>query len=149
MKGSCIVLSDRKEHCIELARMIGSFYTPGWKVTVEVCTGDTPRAEQDAIIQAMNDGRLQVLVATGQLLGEGFDCKRLTALFLATPIKFSGRLVQYLGRVARSSEGKVSAKVYDYHDIHVPVLMRAARERMRTYKKLARQGQGPTLKERR
>jgi superfamily II DNA or RNA helicase len=62
-------------------------------------------------------------------------------LFLATPIKFSGRLIQYLGRVARSSDGKTAARVYDYHDVHVDVLMKAARDRMRTYKKLARQGQ--------
>lgn len=139
--GPCIVLSDRKVHCEILAELIGRT-----RVQVEVATGDVPRAEQEQIISAMNSGRLQVLVATGQLLGEGFDCKRLTALFLATPIKFSGRLIQYLGRVARSSDGKTSAKVYDYHDVNVPVLMRAARERMRTYKKLARQDQGPTPK---
>ncbi len=147
--GPCIVLTDRKEHAETLARIINSirWYREGSGCRAEVCHGDVPRAKQEQIIAALNDGRLQVLVATGQLLGEGFDCKRLTALFLATPIKFSGRLIQYLGRVARVFEGKSSAKVYDYHDVNVPVLMRAARERMRTYKRLARQAQGPTPKE--
>lgn len=134
--GSCIVLTDRKAHAEELVRMLG-----GLQVSAEVCHGGVPRPEQEAMIRAMNDGRLRVLVATGQLLGEGFDCKRLTALFLATPIKFSGRLIQYLGRVARSSDGKAGARVYDYHDVHVDVLMKAARERLRTYKKLERQAQ--------
>jgi superfamily II DNA or RNA helicase len=143
--GSCIVLSDRKSHCYRIAEMISWF--PSNNIQAEVCTGDTPKPEQEAMIQAMNDGRLQVLVATGQLLGEGFDCKGLTALFLATPIKWEGRLVQFLGRVARSAEGKTTAKVYDYVDSKVPVLMKAYRSRARTYKKLAKLAQGPTPKE--
>jgi len=140
LNGPCIVLTDRVAHCADLAAAIFS----AGETSVEICHGGLPRVQQDAIVQAMNGGLLQVLVATGQLLGEGFDCKKLTALFLATPIKFSGRLIQYLGRVARSAEGKVSARVYDYHDVNVDVLMRAARERLRTYKKLSKQTKAPT-----
>lgn len=141
--GPCIILTDRKAHAESLATRLQLL-----EIDAEVCTGDTPRPEQEAIIKAMNDGRLQVLVATGQLLGEGFDCKRLTALFLATPIKFEGRLIQFLGRVARAAEGKNSARVYDYVDVNVDVLVRAYRFRARVYKKLARAAQGPTPKER-
>jgi len=141
--GPCIVLTDRKAHADTLAAMAVET-----GLSAESCHGGLPKSQQEAVIKALNESRLQVLVATGQLLGEGFDCKKLTALFLATPIKFSGRLIQYLGRVARSAEGKVSARVYDYHDIHVDVLMKAARERLRTYKKLSRQEQAPTPKRR-
>ncbi len=140
--GPCIVLTDRKAHADVLARMISET-----GVKCEACHGNVPKDQQAAMIKAMDEGRLRVLVATGQLLGEGFDCKQLTALFLACPIKFSGRLIQYLGRVARSAKGKTGARVYDYVDINVPVLMRAYRERARTYKKLARIPKGPTLKE--
>ena len=144
MNGPCIVLTDRKTHAEDLVMLLNHE-----RVNAEVCHGGVPRKEQESLIAAMNDGRLRVLVATGQLLGEGFDCKHLTALFLATPIKFSGRLIQYLGRVARSADGKTSARVYDYVDSLVPILMTAARERMRTYKKLAKAGRettAPTLK---
>jgi len=139
--GPCIVLTDRKAHADMLTEML---INRGIKA--EVCHGDIPKSIQEKRITNLNEGELKVMVATGQLLGEGFDCKNLTALFLATPIKFSGRLIQYLGRVTRSAEGKTSAKVYDYWDINVPVLMRAAKERMRTYNKLLKQDQIPTPK---
>jgi superfamily II DNA or RNA helicase len=74
-----------------------------------------------------------VLVATGQLIGEGFDCPALSTLFLATPIRFSGRVLQYLGRVLRPAPGKEKARVYDYVDENVGVLVNAARARARAY----------------
>jgi len=77
---------------------------------------------------------VKVLIATGQLVGEGFDCKGLTTLFMATPIKFSGRVIQYLGRVLRPAPGKDHAKVYDYLDKRVPVLVASHRARVRVYK---------------
>jgi superfamily II DNA or RNA helicase len=70
-----------------------------------------------------------VLVATGALLGEGVDCRELSTLFLTTPIKFNGRLIQYLGRVLRPAPGKDKARVYDYLDIQVGVLENTARAR--------------------
>ena len=74
-----------------------------------------------------------MLVATGQLIGEGFDCPELSTLFLATPIRFSGRVLQYLGRVLRPAPGKDKALVYDYLDVKVGVLVNAARARTRAY----------------
>jgi superfamily II DNA or RNA helicase len=75
---------------------------------------------------------VKVLVATGQLIGEGFDCRELSTLFLATPIRFNGRLLQYLGRVLRPAPGKDRARVYDYLD-PVGVLKNASRARARVY----------------
>jgi len=64
--------------------------------------------------------------------GAGFDCRELSTLFLATPIRFNGRLLQYLGRVLRPAPGKDKALVYDYLD-PVWVLENAARVRGRVY----------------
>jgi superfamily II DNA or RNA helicase len=61
-------------------------------------------------------------IATGQYLGEGFDCPQVDTLFLAFPLSFKGKLVQYVGRVLRSHEGKSSARVYDYVDTQVAIL---------------------------
>jgi superfamily II DNA or RNA helicase len=76
---------------------------------------------------------VKILVATGQLIGESFDCRELSTPFLATPIKFGGRLLQYLGRVLRPAPGKDKAKVYDYVDKEVGVLRAAGEARRRVY----------------
>ena len=57
-------------------------------------------------------------------------------MFLTTPIKFSGRLIQYLGRVLRPAPGKEQATIYDYVDGECSVLMSAYRSRRKEYKKL-------------
>jgi superfamily II DNA or RNA helicase len=127
--GICLVLSDRKAHCETLAALLQY----GKKVPTERLTGDLSTTQRKEVVQRLDAGLARVLVATGQLIGEGFDLPDLSTLFLATPIRFSGRVLQYLGRVLRPAPGKARAKVYDYVDIHVDVLAAAARARQRTY----------------
>ncbi|MBM4302583.1 MAG: DEAD/DEAH box helicase [Deltaproteobacteria bacterium] len=126
--GVCLVLSDRVAHCRTLVELLAA-----QGVTAAMLTGDLPAADRRKVVEALNDGQVKVLVATGQLIGEGFDCRELSTLFLATPINFNGRLIQYLGRVLRPAPGKVKATVFDYLDINVPVLEAAARARQRVY----------------
>jgi superfamily II DNA or RNA helicase len=76
------------------------------------------------------------VIATGQYLGEGFDCPQIDTLFLAFPISFKGKLVQYVGRTLRSYEGKERVQVYDYADVQVPVLRAMHLRRLKTYKTL-------------
>ena len=79
-------------------------------------TGAMPsRVRADHVLD-LNEGKARVLIATASLLGGGFDLKTLSALFLAMPIKFSGRLKQYVGRVLRVAEGKREPLIYDYVD---------------------------------
>ncbi len=131
-KGVCLVLSDRKKHCETLTSILRFKH----KVSCDLLTGDLNTHQRREVMSRLNQGKVKVLVATGQLIGEGFDRKDLTELFLATPIKFSGRVIQYLGRVLRPAPGKKRAKVYDYVDIHVDVLKAAANSRQRVYRDL-------------
>ncbi|RJQ56447.1 MAG: ATP-dependent helicase, partial [Desulfobacteraceae bacterium] len=123
-----LVLSDRKGHCETLRAILkNNFGTPS-----TVLTGDIGTRDRQEIVDRLNKGEIRTLIATGQLIGEGFDCKALSTLFLSTPIKFSGRVLQYLGRVLRPAPGKDRAKVYDYID-PVGVLQAAAKSRARVY----------------
>ncbi|MCX5827602.1 MAG: DEAD/DEAH box helicase [Deltaproteobacteria bacterium] len=126
--GIILALSDRKSHCDTLGAMLRRN-----GVYPDILTGDTVNGERKAIVERLNNGDVRVLIATGQLIGEGFDCKALTTLFLTTPIKFSGRVLQYVGRVLRPAPGKERATVYDYLDKCVPVLAASARARQRVY----------------
>ena len=130
--GICLVLSDRKAHCETLRALLGLC-----DVQCEVLTGDVANGNRQQVIDRLNQGKVKVLVATGQLIGEGFDCKRLSTLFLATPIRFDGRVIQYLGRVLRPAPGKDKAKVYDYVDAHIGVLKASAKARERVFKSIS------------
>ena len=127
--GTILVLTDRKKHCDALASLLQYKY----KLKVAILTGDLTAARRSAVVDRLNSGALNVLVATGQLIGEGFDAANLTALFLTTPIKFDGRILQYLGRVLRPSADKIHARVFDYVDIRVNVLAHAGEARKQLY----------------
>jgi superfamily II DNA or RNA helicase len=127
--GVCLVLTDRKKHCDTL----GALLRYGHSLPVDILTGDVDAGRRRSVMARLHAGRVKVLVATGQLVGEGFDCRELTTLFLATPVRFSGRVIQYLGRILRPAPGKKHARVFDYVDVHVAPLLKAARARRKIY----------------
>lgn len=88
------------------------------------------------LIQELPPDREVLIIATGQYLGEGFDCPQVDTLFLTFPLSFRGKLVQYVGRVLRSHPGKTDATVYDYLDWQVPVLRKMYARRQKAYKAL-------------
>jgi len=128
-EGVCLVLSDRKHHCENLRALLRYRH----RIEADLLTGDLSDDERRDVLERLNNGGVRVLVATGQLIGEGFDCPHLTSLFLTTPIRFSGRVLQYLGRVMRPAPGKETPRVFDYVDVQVGPLVSAAKARQRVY----------------
>ena len=128
--GVCLVLSDRKRHCETLQALLRYKH----HLKADLLTGELSSEQRKAVLARAKVGAVPALIATGQLVGEGFDCPHLTSLFLATPIRFSGRVQQYLGRILRPSAEKRQPKVYDYIDEKVSVLQSAARHRQRIYR---------------
>lgn len=129
--GTCLCLSDRKAHCETISGLLRSH-----GIEAPVLTGDTSKSERESIVERLNRGQIKVVCATGQLLGEGFDCSILQTLFLATPIKFNGRIIQYIGRILRPAPGKDRATIFDYLDENVGVLAASAKSRQRLYDNL-------------
>ena len=121
--GICLLVSDRISHCQLFEQKL---LAAG--VDVALLTGQTSADQRSAIVENVQNGNVEVLVATLQLIGEGFDCSGLSTLFLTTPITFEGRLLQILGRIMRPAKGK-RARVYDYVDESVSVLKRSAASR--------------------
>lgn len=121
--GLSLVVSDRVDHLKELASLTG---------VGTLLTGKTPAKKRKEIVQALTSGAVRVLFSTLSLIGEGFDCPGMDALFLTTPIKFSGRLTQVVGRVLRPAAGK-EPLVYDYTDSNVGLLKHQAKQRQNVF----------------
>lgn len=130
-KDSVLVVSDRVSHCVQLAELLSSFEG----VRPIVLHG---RLAKNIRIKAMEDfraGKYNVLVATISLIGEGFDCPDLSAIFLTTPVRFSGRVLQSIGRIVRPS-GSAKPRVHDFRDYAVGMLKYSGFARDRLYKQM-------------
>jgi superfamily II DNA or RNA helicase len=96
-----------------------------------------PKKIRERIIADFKEGKLQGLSATYDLLMEGFNYPPLNRLFLASPIKWKGNVVQALGRIQRPAEGKGDAIAYDYVDERIGMFSRQAdSRRFRVYDKM-------------
>lgn len=126
-EGTILVVSDRVAHCQKLALLLAE---KGMQASI--LTGKKSAAERTAIVESLHRGEVKVLISTLQLVGEGFDVAGLVTLFLTTPIKFTGRLRQVIGRILRPASGK-QPRVIDYVDEHVGVLRNSARIRLQAY----------------
>jgi superfamily II DNA or RNA helicase len=95
-------------------------------------SGDLSARQKKWALQRIKSGRFQILIATGQILGEGTDIANLDILFLAFPVSFHGKLAQYVGRIRREGGAKI---VYDYRDGKVPILEKMWKKRAAYYRK--------------
>jgi hypothetical protein len=106
---------------------------------VFLMTGNNSKREHKQILEEMKLVDKQeslVLVATGKLIGEGFDFPRLDTLIMATPVSFKGVVEQYTGRLNRDYEGKENVIVYDYVDSHIPMFDNMYAKRLKAYKQI-------------
>ncbi|WP_051822204.1 DEAD/DEAH box helicase [Desulfonatronum thiodismutans] len=124
-----LCVSDRVEHIERLAAMCN-----GGHGRVAVMHGKTPTTERQSITANLEKGGVDVLFATSALIGEGYDAKGLCSLVLASPVRWSGKLIQLCGRVLRPSPGKV-AVILDIVDPLQPILAHQAKTRMAVYRK--------------
>jgi superfamily II DNA or RNA helicase len=100
-----------------------------------VLKGGLGKKARAAVIDQLNADPAptgQLLLATGSYLGEGFDSPSLDTLFLAFPLAFKGRVVQYIGRILRTNDIKTDVEVHDYVDPG-PVFRKMHSKRLATY----------------
>lgn len=137
---SPILLTERTSHVEYFQNRLEKFAK-----NVIVMRGGLGKKQREALrqqIASVQDHEERVLIATGKLVGEGFDDPRLDTLFLVHPISWKGTLQQYAGRLHRSHSNKTEVQIYDYVDLQVPVLMSMFRKRVKGYKAMGYTGAG-------
>ena len=132
-----IVLTERREHAEALFTAL-----QGTAAHVFLLLGsDSAKDKREKLnaLRAVPQDESLLIVATGKYIGEGFDEPRLDTLFLAMPFSWKGTLAQYVGRLHRNYERKLDVRVYDYVDIHIPMLERMYQKRLKGYAELGYQ----------
>lgn len=134
-----LVLSDRKAHLDKLqeefARLCGAEDVAVFRL--ESGSGIKERRSVRAEIDERSaKGQRYVLFSTASLIGEGFDLPSLDMLFLAMPLSFKGRLIQYAGRLHRTHADKREITIYDYLDDNHPVTQAMFRRRAAAYRQM-------------
>lgn len=126
-----LVISDRKKHLDNLSKIILSEYN----LKNTILTGSTKDKIRTETVKNVRAGKIKILLATTPLIMEGFDIPNLTALFMATPLKFKGRVIQACGRILRPSKESPNKipRIYDYRDNWVRNLRNAGLKRDRMY----------------
>jgi superfamily II DNA or RNA helicase len=128
---SPLLLTERNEHLHYLADRLSA--------AVEhliVLRGGMTKNEMGAVTErlaAIPENEPRLLLATGRLVGEGFDDARLDTLFLTLPVSWHGTIAQYAGRLHRLHARKREVRVIDYADLNVPMLSRMFDRRCRGY----------------
>ena len=126
-----LLLSERAGHVTQLASSlegrVGSLFCLHGRM------GRRQRAEQLAGLDRLSSDSPRVLIATGKLIGEGFDHPVLDTLVLAHPISWRGTLQQYAGRLHRDAGSKDDVRIYDYVDAH-PITQSMWRRRVSGYR---------------
>jgi superfamily II DNA or RNA helicase len=127
-----LVLTERTEHIDAILAAVAEELPAPF-----VLHGRMSKKQRVAVIAALNalpPNAPRVLLATGKLVGEGFDHPPLDTLVLAMPVSWKGTLQQYAGRLHRDHAGKDDVRIIDFVDTGHPALLRMWDKRQRGYR---------------
>lgn len=130
--GKVLVLTERTEHLNAIRAALDRHET-----TPFVLHGRIPKKQRGALIAqlgALPPDAPRIILATGKLVGEGFDHPPLDTLILAMPVSWKGTLQQYAGRLHREHESKTGVRIIDFVDTGHPALLRMWDKRQRGYR---------------
>lgn len=127
-----LVLTERKAHVDAIREALADCVERTF-----VLHGRMSRAQRNELtleLAALDGAAPRILLATGRLIGEGFDHAPLDTLILAMPVSWKGTLQQYAGRLHREHAGKAEVRIIDFVDTGQPALMRMWARRQAGYR---------------
>ena len=127
-----LVLTERTEHLDAIQTALGDKVPSLFVLHGRIAKKQ--RAARVAELGALPPDAPRVLLATGKLVGEGFDHPPLDTLVLAMPVSWKGTLQQYTGRLHREHNTKTDVRIFDFVDTGHPALLRMWDKRQRGYR---------------
>ena len=129
-----LVLSDRLDQLRDIIESMPDYLKDDCVMIDGSMTSKKGKAQREQAIEDMRNGKKHFLFASYRLAKEGLDIPRLDRLHLATPQKDYAIIVQSVGRIARTFDGKDTPICYDYVD-NVGIFERMYKQRCTNYKK--------------
>lgn len=129
-----LILSDRLDQLYYLYNQMPPTLQEQSAVIDGKMTSKKAKAEREQAIEDIRSGKKHFLFASYKLAKEGLDIPRLDRLHLVTPQKDYAIIVQSVGRIARTFEGKEEPICFDYVD-KFKMAENMYRARLRHYKK--------------
>ena len=132
-----LVLTERTNHLEKLQEILTVKGVP-----CHILHGRLSRKQRTIVLdelKAMSDATARVILATGRLIGEGFDHSPLDTMILAMPVSWQGTLQQYAGRLHRQHADKTDIRIYDYVEKDNPQLHRMWKKRRTGYEAMGYQ----------
>lgn len=127
-----LVLTERTDHVSVIEAAL-----TGRVQNLFILHGRMSKKQRSALmteLEALPPEVPRVLLATGKLVGEGFDHPPLDTLVLAMPISWKGTLQQYAGRLHREHASKADVRIIDFIDAGHPALLRMWDKRQSGYR---------------
>jgi superfamily II DNA or RNA helicase len=127
-----LLLSERTDHITAIAAAL-----EGQVPNLFLLHGRLSARQRSATLNALKElppESPRIVLATGRLVGEGFDHPPLDTMLLAMPVSWKGTLQQYAGRLHRQQSGKTSVRIIDWLDLGPPVTQRMWERRLRGYR---------------
>ena len=132
-----LVLSERTAHLSCLEQLLKDELSE-----LHMLHGRLPKRERTqtmTLLKQLSPDAPHVILASGKLVGEGFDHPPLDTLFLTMPFSWKGTLQQYAGRLHRSHANKEAVRIHDFIDSGYPQLERMWQKRITGYKAMGYQ----------
>ena len=127
-----LVLTERTDHLESIRRSLEEHSLEPFVLHGRM--SKKQRANLVTEIDALPPDSARILLATGRLVGEGFDHPPLDTLVLAMPVSWKGTLQQYAGRLHREHAAKTDVRIIDFVDSAHPALLRMWEKRQRGYR---------------
>jgi len=121
-----LILSDRIEHLNILYHLLKAINIE----SVLLYGGMPVKVQKEALKKSQT---ANAILSTSSYIGEGVDFSHLDTIVLTMPISFSGRIVQYLGRIGRRGQ---KCLAIDFVDENTPMLRSSFTKRMKGYRQM-------------